>query len=115
MSEGFTALADASAIVGSHATRAQGTIGGNVMNASPAMDAGGPLLCFDGTVTLRSARAACRLRVGAVDRSRSRRAAADELLVAIDLPAPGANVVRATCGSSTGDRWRSPSWEPPAS
>ena len=42
----FTALADASAIVGSHATRAHGTIGGNVMNASPAMDTGGPLLCF---------------------------------------------------------------------
>ena len=50
----LTALADASAIVGSHATRAQGTIGGNVMNASPAMDTGGPLLCLDATVTLRS-------------------------------------------------------------
>ena len=47
--------ADASAIVGSHATRAQGTIGGNVMNASPAMDTGGPLLCFGATATLRSA------------------------------------------------------------
>ena len=34
----LTALADASAIVGSHATRAQGTLGGNVMNASPAME-----------------------------------------------------------------------------
>jgi len=52
--ERLTALADASAIVGSHATRAQGTIGGNVMNASPAMDTGGPLLCLDATVTLRS-------------------------------------------------------------
>ena len=52
--ERFTALADAAAIVGSHATRAQGTIGGNVMNASPAMDTGGPLLCFDATATLRS-------------------------------------------------------------
>ena len=51
--ERFTALADASAIVGSHATRAQGTIGGNVMNASPAMDTGGPLLCFGATATLR--------------------------------------------------------------
>jgi CO/xanthine dehydrogenase FAD-binding subunit len=50
----FTALADASAIVGSHATRANGTIGGNVMNASPAMDTGAPLLCFDATLTLRS-------------------------------------------------------------
>ena len=52
--ERFTALADASAIVGSHATRAHGTIGGNVVNASPAMDTGGPLLCLDATVTLRS-------------------------------------------------------------
>ncbi len=45
--ERFTALADASAIVGSHATRAHGTIGGNVMNASPAMDTGGPLVAVD--------------------------------------------------------------------
>jgi CO/xanthine dehydrogenase FAD-binding subunit len=52
--DGFTALSDASAIVGSHATRANGTIGGNVMNASPAMDTGAPLLCFDATLTLRS-------------------------------------------------------------
>src|SRR5213079_294554 len=50
----YPALADASAIVGSHATRAQGTIGGNVMNASPAMDTGAPLLCFGATATLRS-------------------------------------------------------------
>ena len=48
--ERFTALADASAIVGSHATRAQGTIGGNLMNASPAMETGGPLVCFGATV-----------------------------------------------------------------
>ena len=33
--ERLAALADACAIVGSHATRAQGTIGGNLMNASP--------------------------------------------------------------------------------
>ena len=50
-----TALADASAIVGSHATRNAGTIGGNVMNASPAMETGGPLMCLGATVTLRSA------------------------------------------------------------
>ena len=50
----LTALADASAIVGSHATRHVGTIGGNVMNASPAMETGGPLICFDAVATLRS-------------------------------------------------------------
>ena len=51
----WTALADASAIVGSHATRNVGTIGGNVMNASPAMETGAPLLVLDARVTLRSA------------------------------------------------------------
>jgi len=55
VAERYTALADASAIVGSHATRAQGTLGGNVMNASPAMDTGGPLLCLGATVTLSAA------------------------------------------------------------
>ena len=50
----LTALADAAEIVGSHATRAQGTVGGNLMNASPAMELGGPLMCFGAAVTLRS-------------------------------------------------------------
>ena len=49
----FTALADAAAIVGSRATRAQGTLGGNLMNASPAMETGGPLICFDARVALQ--------------------------------------------------------------
>lgn len=52
--ERLTALADAAVIVGSHATRAQGTVGGNLMNASPAMELGGPLMCFGAAVTLRS-------------------------------------------------------------
>jgi CO/xanthine dehydrogenase FAD-binding subunit len=52
--ERLTALADAAAIVGSHATRAQGTLGGNLMNASPAMEVGGPLMCLGAAVTLRS-------------------------------------------------------------
>ncbi|HEY7561137.1 MAG TPA: FAD binding domain-containing protein [Gaiellaceae bacterium] len=53
--ERLTALADASAIVGSRATRLHGTVGGNVMNASPAMEIGGPLMVFGATATLRSA------------------------------------------------------------
>jgi CO/xanthine dehydrogenase FAD-binding subunit len=87
--ERFTALADASAIVGSHATRAQGTIGGNVMNASPAMDAGGPLLCFDGTVTLRSARGERSMSLADLWAGPGATVAkADELLIAVELPAP---------------------------
>lgn len=42
----YTALADASALVGSPSTRNIGTLGGNVMNASPAMDTGAPLVVF---------------------------------------------------------------------
>ncbi len=85
----FTALADASAIVGSHATRAQGTIGGNVMNASPAMDTGGPLLCFDATVTLRSAKGERTVGLDALWTAPGKTSAApEELLVSVDLPAP---------------------------
>jgi CO/xanthine dehydrogenase FAD-binding subunit len=51
---GYTAIADACALVGSPATRNVGTLGGNVMNASPAMDTGSPLVVFGATVELRS-------------------------------------------------------------
>lgn len=85
----FTALADAASIVGSHATRANGTIGGNVMNASPAMETGGPLLCFDAAVNLRSATGERTLPIGDLwTGPGATLAAPDELLVRIDLPAP---------------------------
>ncbi len=51
----WTALADASAIVGSPATRHVGTIGGNLANASPAMETGAPFVVFGAEVELRSA------------------------------------------------------------
>jgi CO/xanthine dehydrogenase FAD-binding subunit len=87
----YTALADASAIVGSHATRAQGTIGGNVMNASPAMDTGGPLLCLGATATLRSASGERSIELGELwTGPGSTSAGADELLVALDVPSPAA-------------------------
>jgi len=87
----YTALADASAIVGSHATRAQGTIGGNVMNASPAMDTGGPLLCFGATATLRSAPGERSIELDELwTGPGSTSARPDELLVALDVPSPPA-------------------------
>ena len=49
---GYTGLADASALVGSPSTRNVGTVGGNVMNGSPAMDTGAPLLVMGGQVEL---------------------------------------------------------------
>jgi CO/xanthine dehydrogenase FAD-binding subunit len=85
----FTAIADASAIVGSHATRAQGTIGGNVMNASPAMDTGGPLLCFGATATLRSPSGERSVGLDELWTGPGQTSARpDELLVSLDLPAP---------------------------
>ena len=56
----WTAVADASAIVGSPATRATGTLGGNLMNASPAAETTAPLIVFGATATLRSAGGASR-------------------------------------------------------
>jgi len=54
VSEHFPALADAAALIGSPATRNVGTLGGNVMNGSPAMDTGAPLMVLNATVQLRS-------------------------------------------------------------
>ncbi len=83
----LTALADACAIVGSHSTRAFGTIGGNLMNASPAMETGGPLLCFDSTVMLRSVSG---IRALAIDELLAgpgqTTAAPDELLEEVKVP-----------------------------
>ena len=85
----YSALADASAIIGSHATRATGTIGGNVMNASPAMDTGGPLLCFGATVTLASTGGERTLALGELwTGPGTTTAEPGELLVRLDLPAP---------------------------
>ena len=52
---GWSALSDASALVGSPATRHVGTIGGNLCNASPAAESASPLLVFGASVELRSA------------------------------------------------------------
>jgi CO/xanthine dehydrogenase FAD-binding subunit len=59
----YSALSDAAALVGSPATRHMGTIGGNLSNASPAMEAGSPLLVFEATVELASAAGSRRMPV----------------------------------------------------
>ena len=89
--ERLTALADASAIVGSHATRAQGTVGGNLMNASPAMEIGGPLQVHGATVTLRSAAGERRVPVAELATGPGTTVAApDELLTEVEIPLPSA-------------------------
>ena len=83
----YTAIADASAIVGSHATRHVGTLGGNVMNASPAMETGGPLICFGAEAVLASQSGERRVAVESLLTGPGRTdARPDELLVAIELP-----------------------------
>ena len=85
----YSALADACAIVGSHATRAQGTVGGNLMNASPAMETGGPLICFGATVILRSAGGERTLAVADLFTGPGQTVAEPgELLISVDVPAP---------------------------
>lgn len=87
--ERLTALADASAIVGSHATRSQGTIGGNLMNASPAMEAGGPLIVLGATVTLRSGSGERQVPVAELMTGPGTTvAAAEELLTGVEIPLP---------------------------
>jgi len=87
----YTGIADASALVGSHATRANGTIGGNVMNASPAMDTGAPLLCMGAQAKMVGPGGArlvdlAELWTGPGTTS----ARPNELLVSIDIPVPAA-------------------------
>jgi len=55
VAQAWTALADAAAIVGSPATRGTGTLGGNLMNASPAAETTGPLVIFGAVATLQAA------------------------------------------------------------
>jgi CO/xanthine dehydrogenase FAD-binding subunit len=85
----YAGLADASAIVGSHATRANGTIGGNVMNASPAMDTGAPLLCLGADVLLAGPGGTRRVAMADLWTGPGQTgAAADEVLVSVRIPAP---------------------------
>jgi CO/xanthine dehydrogenase FAD-binding subunit len=84
----YAGLADGSALVGSPATRHVGTIGGNVMNASPAMDTGAPLVVLQAEVELRSLRGTRRLPIEALWAGPGRSTAEpDELCVAVHLPA----------------------------
>jgi CO/xanthine dehydrogenase FAD-binding subunit len=84
---GYTALADASALVGSPSTRNVGTIGGNVMNSSPAMDTGAPLMVLGAEVALQSSTGSRRMPIADLWTGPGRTSAKPgELCVAIHLP-----------------------------
>jgi CO/xanthine dehydrogenase FAD-binding subunit len=85
--ERFSALSDGSALVGSPATRHAGTIGGNLANASPAVDTGSPLLVLDASVELASSEGRRTVPLaeffqgpGTTSRSTA------ELLIGVDVP-----------------------------
>lgn len=85
--ESYTALCDAAALIGSPATRNVGTIGGNIMNGSPAMDTGAPLVVLDATVELRSVGATRIVPITELWTGPGQTvAAADELCTSIGLP-----------------------------
>ena len=88
----YTAIADAAALVGSPATRNVGTLGGNVMNASPAMDSGAPLLVLGGQAVLQSLNGSRTLDLGDLWSGPGETSAAgDELCVAVEVPTPSNN------------------------
>ena len=85
----YAGLADGSALVGSPSTRHIGTLGGNIMNGSPAMDTGATLQVLGAEVELRSLRGSRRVPISQLWAGPGRTTAApDELCVAIHLPAP---------------------------
>jgi len=82
-----TALADAAALVGSPSTRNVGTLGGNVMNASPAMDTGAPLLVLDANVELATTTGSRHVSLVELWTGPGTTSASpDELCIAVDLP-----------------------------
>ncbi len=83
----FTGVSDAAALVGSPATRNVGTIGGNVMNGSPAMDTGAPLVVLGAQAELASTSATRLVDLDELWVGPGRTSAADdELCTALVIP-----------------------------
>ena len=88
----FPSLGDASALVGSPATRNVGTLGGNIMNGSPAMDTGAPLMVLDAEVELRSTTGTRIVPIGELWTGPGQTSADPlELCTAVLLPTPDAS------------------------
>jgi len=81
------ALALAASCLGTPQVRNRGTIGGNIMSASPAADTVVPLVALDASVTLRSVRGERRLELaGFFEGPGETRAGRNELLTAVHIP-----------------------------
>src|SRR6185437_3120239 len=83
----FPLLAQAASWTGSIANQNRGTIGGNIVNASPAADSPPALLVYDARVTLVSTRGARTIPYSDFHVSYKKTVlAADELLFSVTLP-----------------------------
>jgi CO/xanthine dehydrogenase FAD-binding subunit len=85
--EAFDALKQAAQQVGGRQIQNRGTIGGNIVNASPAADGVPPLMSLDATVEIASARGQRGMPLATFIRgNRTTALAKDELVVAIRIP-----------------------------
>jgi len=85
--ENFPLLVQAASWTGSIANQNRGTLGGNIVNGSPAADSPPALLCYDATLTLISARGTRTLAYTDFHLGYKKSALApDELLYSISLP-----------------------------
>ncbi len=88
----LSAVADAAALVGSPATRNVGSIGGNVMNGSPAMDTGAPLVVLGAKAELRTLSNTRLVELADLwTGPGSVSATSDELCTALVIPIPAPN------------------------
>lgn len=87
LSEEFPMLGEAAALTGGIATQNRGTLGGNIVNASPAADTPPALLVYDAQIELISRRGARWIPYAGFHRSYKKMdRATDELLAHIRLP-----------------------------
>lgn len=83
----FPLLAQAASWIGSIANQSRATVGGNLVNGSPAADSSPPLLVYDADIELISARGSRRIPYSAFHTGYKRNAMLpEELLYAIHLP-----------------------------
>jgi OHCU decarboxylase len=83
----FPLLARAASWIGSIANQSRATLGGNLVNGSPAADSSPPLLVYDATIEMISTRGSRRVPYSDFHTGYKKNLlAADELLLAIHLP-----------------------------
>ena len=88
----FDALKEAALQVGGLQIQNRATLGGNIVNASPAADGVPPLLALDAQVEIASTRGERRVPLATFIRgNRQTDLAGDELVVALRVPLHGAN------------------------